>query len=218
MASLDARPSELGPVFVGREREMEWLFDRFRRPGAPIVISGPPGVGKTALLKQFLATARVRRPPLVLTMRYRPDESMIEISEKIDELYRDRNPPEIVAIDEAETLDERQLNIITGRVLNLKAVRTLIFVTRRQPKITRAEVLQLQPLSAADAQNMLQSLLGTDLPREEISRAVEAASGLPLALGLLAELVRGRDPQEIQRLLRGRSTISIGSSSFQKGN
>jgi hypothetical protein len=65
---------------------------------------------------------------------------------------------------------------------------------------------------------MLQSLLGTDLPREEISRAVEAASGLPLALGLLAELVRGRDPQEIQRLLRGRSTISIGSSSFQKGN
>jgi hypothetical protein len=128
---------------------MEWLFDRFRRPGAPIVISGPPGVGKTALLKQFLATARVRRPPLVLTTRYRPDESMIEISEKIDELYRDRNPPEIVAIDEAETLDERQLNIITGRVLNLKAVRTLIFVTRRQPKITRAEVLQLQPLSAA---------------------------------------------------------------------
>src|SRR5260221_14774252 len=149
----------------------------------------------------FVATSSVSRPPLVLTTRYRPDESMIEISEKIDELYRDRNPPEIVAIDEAETLDERQLNIITGRVLNLKAVRTLIFVTRRQPKITRAEVLQLQPLSAADAQNMLQSLLGTDLPREEISRAVEAASALPLALGLLAELVRGRDPRGCQRLL-----------------
>jgi len=196
-------PVGIKPLFFGREREMEWLFERFRRRGA-IVISGPAGVGKTTLLNQFLASARVRRPPIVLTARYGPgDNSMTEISARIDKLYRDRNPPEIVAIDEAETLDQRQLNIITDRVLNLKAVRSLIFVTRRQPEITGAEVLELQSLNAAGARDMLRSLLGRDLPPEDISRAVEVASGLPLALQLLAELVSGRDSQETRRLLQG---------------
>lgn len=199
----DWRPSELSPVFVGREKEMKWLIDRIRGHGELIVICGPAGVGKTALLSQFLASARVRRPPLVLTARFRSEAAMSEISERIEDLYRVPNVPEIVAIDDAESLDERQLNIITGHVLNLKAVRALIFVTRRQPEITRAEVLHLHSLSAADAREMLQGLLGADLSLGDIAPAVDAASGLPIALALLAKLMRGRDRQEIQRLLRG---------------
>lgn len=66
---------------------------------------------------------------------------MTEISAMIDELYREQNLPEIVVIDEGEALDERQLNSITSRVLNLKAIRTLIIVTRELLDITRGEVL-----------------------------------------------------------------------------
>lgn len=199
----DWGPSAHNPVFFGREREMEWLFDRFRGRRAPIIISGPPGVGKTALLNQFLASAEVRQPPLVMTARFGAVEAMVEIGARIDELYRERHPPEIVAIDEAEALDERQLNVIASRVLNLKAIRMLILVTRRLPDMTSGDVLQLQPLSPTDAQNMLRSLLGADLPADDIISAALAAAGLPFALRLLAELARGHDLEEIRRLFRG---------------
>ncbi|MBR0642671.1 restriction endonuclease [Plastoroseomonas hellenica] len=193
----------LDPTFFGRQREMDWLLDRARRRGAPIVITGVGGVGKTALLKQFLGTVLTSRPPLVWRPRNAPDQAMAEINIKIEELYRDRNVPEIVAIDEAETLSEADLNTITGRLLNLKAIRTLIFVSRRRPDISRAEVLEVQPLSATDAQEMMRSLLGADYPSSGLLGTVEAAAGLPLAVMLLAGLLRGKNPQEVARLLRG---------------
>ncbi len=160
----NGRP-EPNPIFFGRHKELEWLFDRFRRRGAPIVISGPPGVGKTKLLKQFLASVRTRRPPLAWTLRDRPDQLMVELTGRIEELYRERNVPEIVAIDEAETLSERDMNAVAGRLLNLKAIRTVVFATRRRPKISRAEILELGPLSTIDAQDMLKRgrPLGVDL-------------------------------------------------------
>ena len=191
--------------FLGRDRDMEWLFNHFRRRSisVPIVICGPPGVGKTTLLKQFLSDARMRRPPLVLTTHHRPDESLAEITARTNEFFRDRDPPEIVAIDDAEAFNEQQLNLITGRILNFKAVRLLIFVMRHKPDFARAKILQLQPLSSLDSENTLRNLLGTDFPAEIIQLAATVASGLPLALGLLAELIRTRAPHEINSLLRG---------------
>lgn len=136
-----------------------------------------------------------------MNVPYRTDDP--EINTRIEELYTLRNPPEIVAIDDADLLDDRRLNAIAGRVLNLKAIRALILVSRRQIDLRRAETLQIGPLDLADAHSMLRNLLGEDFPSEEITRAAEAAAGLPGALGLLAGLVRGRNPAEVQRLLRG---------------
>ncbi|MBY2935663.1 restriction endonuclease [Rhizobium leguminosarum] len=191
------------PAFSGRQRELEWLSERARGRGSPIVITGVGGVGKTTLLKQFLATVRTRRPPLVWTPRYNPDEAMGEISARIEELYRARDAPEIIAIDEAEAFGEKELNEITKRVLNFKAVRTLIFVSRQAPLISRAEVLRLEKLSDADVEGMLRHLLGADYPSSGLSGVAEIAGGNPLALTLLAELVKGRGPEEVAQLLRG---------------
>ena len=206
MANLDNwRAGDPSPMFFGRDREMDWLFSRFtgRYFGVPIVICGPPGIGKTTLLKQFLSSVRLRRPPLALTTQFRPEESLAEIYARSDEFYGDRYPPEIVAIDDAEVFDQQQLNSITHRVLNFKQVRALIFVTRRQPDFARANILQLQPLSMTDAQHMLRNLLGTESSPEDIRRAASIASGSPRALGLVAQLVRGREPHTIDRILRG---------------
>jgi hypothetical protein len=156
---------------------MEWLFDRFRRRGEPIIITGVGGVGKTALLKQFIGAVRTSRPPLVWTLRYGPGEALAEISARVDELYRDRNIPEIIAIDEAEALREEEFNEITHRVLNFKAVRMLIFVSRFAPRISRAKVLRLDPLDVADAAEMLRSLLGDELSREDMTKTIAAAGG-----------------------------------------
>jgi restriction system protein len=194
---------ELNPTFFGRQKELEWLFNRYRGRRTPIVISGAPGVGKTTLLKQFLASARARRPPLIWTLRSHPNEAMVELSARIAELYQEKNPPEIVAIDEAEVLAEREMNDVTDRLLNLKAIRTVIFATRRRPDLSRAEILELGLFTNTDAEEILKRLLGDALPEDAVAKAVATAGGLPLALSLLSKLLRGQDPQQIGQLLKG---------------
>lgn len=206
MANLDnwstIAPS---PTLFGRDRDLEWLVDRVRGRsfGVPIVICGRPGVGKTSLIRQFLYNVRLRRSSLTLTANSRPEESMAEIQARVDEFYRHRNPPGIVAIDDAEVFDEQQLRSITNRVLNFKAVRALIFVTRRCPDLAGAEILQLQALSVIDAQDILRDLLGIDFPSTKIRRAASIAAGNPRALVVIAQLARGRDPLEVDKLFRG---------------
>ena len=50
---------------------------------------------------------------------------------------------------------------------------------------------------------MLLSFLGSDFPLEKLHQAAAVAAGVPGAIGLLADLLRRRDPDEIDRLLRG---------------
>ncbi|MBB4239084.1 restriction endonuclease [Rhizobium esperanzae] len=199
----DGDHGTFNPVFFGRQREMEWLHDRSRTRQSPIVITGVPGVGKTTLIRQFLASVRTRRPPYIWTARYSSVEAMAEIRARIDELYRNRDIPEFIAIDEAEVFGERELDEITERILNFKAVRALIFATRHAPQISRAEVLHLGPLRPSDAHDMLRSLLGIERLPAQLADMAEAGAGLPLALAMLANLVRGRNLDEMRRLLRG---------------
>ena len=191
------------PALIGRNREMEWLFDRLGRRGETTVITGVGGVGKTTLLRQFIGSVRTSRPPLIWTPHYRSDEAMVEISTRIEELSHERNVPEIIAVDDSDTLQQDELNEIASRILNFKAVRMLIFVGRHLPEIARAKVMRLEPLSIGDAVEMLRTRLGTELPHADLVEMIEMAGGLPLALQLLANQIRGREPQEIIRLLRG---------------
>jgi hypothetical protein len=68
-----ARRREPRPTFVGRRDELARIADAFARSRrAPVVLAleGPSGIGKTALLAEFLAEVRERaEAPLVLTGR-----------------------------------------------------------------------------------------------------------------------------------------------------
>lgn len=190
-------------AFIGREREMDWLFDRYRDRAGVTTITGLGGVGKTALLQNFLRSVRTQRPPMVWSPRSTPDEARIEIIGRIDELYHDRHVPEIIAIDDADGLSSDDLSDVTHRILNFKAVRMLIFVARRLPELSRVKHLRLEELSDRDAHQMARRLLGNGISNEEAKEVAEAAGRLPLALTLLARQVRGCGIEEVAQLLRG---------------
>lgn len=190
-------------MLFGRNQDLEWLFDRFERGGDPAVLTGNGGMGKTALLRQFIGSVRTRHPPLLWTPRSRPGEAMNEILARIDDLRRNRDVPEIIAIDDADAFQSGELNVIAERLLNFKAVRMLVFAGRYVPELYRAKKLQLEPLREEDAVDLLRALLGDALPMTIISNVVNQAGGLPLALHLLANQIRGRAPEEIERLLSG---------------
>lgn len=195
----------LDGALVGRQAELQWLLDRFRRGRyqEAVVIAGPPGIGKTTLVHHYAAQVRTSREPLILASGYEPKEALARIDGWIEEQFRDKNAPEIVVIDDADAFDERQLNVITGRVLNFKAVRQLIFVRRTPPKSTRADVLNVGPLSRADADHLLTMLVGDRPPPDVRARAAEIGAGSPLALEQLAKLIVNRDPEESERLIQG---------------
>lgn len=206
MVNLDNwRTTPRPSAFVGRKSEIEWLFDRFRRRshGVSVVICGSAGIGKTSLLRQFLSQVRMRQAPLLIDAYRGPEEALAEINARTDEFFGEHPVPEIVAIDDADGFDNQQLSTIAGRVLNFKAVRMLIFVTRNRPDHARAEILELAPLSAVDSEDMLRNLLGNELAFEDIQRAANVATGLPLALDLIAQLLRGQSGGDVNRLLRG---------------
>jgi restriction system protein len=188
---------------IGRRNELNWLFERAQSRGKLVSISGSRGVGKTTLLNQFLAGIRTPVPPLLWTLRSPPNEALAELTARIDALYRERNIPEYIAIDDADVLPPAALNSIAGRILNLKTIRMLILASRQRPDISRADFLELGPMSGTDLEEMVKRLLGQNFRPEELAAAVSASAGLPSAVVLLGELARGRTQQEIAQLLKG---------------
>lgn len=194
---------QLQPVFLGRGREIEWLLNRYQDRGAATVITGIAGVGKTALLRMFFGLVKTSIPPIVWSAFGGVSDARSYIFERIDDLYRHANVPEIVAIDDAEVFGDWDLNEISSRILNLKRVRMLIFVSRQLPSSTNAEILHLQPLSASDTFELIRSLLGNAISESEITEFVNAAGGIPFAIKLLANQVLGKKSHEVRQILNG---------------
>ncbi|MCU0668485.1 MAG: AAA family ATPase [Myxococcota bacterium] len=83
----------VGP-FVGRDRELAWLRDAYERSrlGKPVVarVSGPSGIGKTALVERFLDEVGTANEVLILRARCRFQESVRfnAVDGIVDELSR----------------------------------------------------------------------------------------------------------------------------------
>jgi restriction system protein len=204
----------LNPAFIGRKRELEWLSyqsNRSRFDQHAIVITGPAGIGKTSLVTMFLAEPKAnRRPwvkpflPVVWSLNSTPNEAMVEITARIEELYEKghENRPSWVVIDNAEILTDDEMNVVTSRLLNMKAIERVLFATRRRPKISRAETLELGPLNSADIDEILRQISSSDISQEIRTAIANAAGGVPRKLKLLAEII-GRDPTNAVSLLKG---------------
>ena len=194
------------PTFVGRELELRWLYEPllnldFRQ--TPIFVTGVGGVGKTALLRQFLASRRISSTPLWLDLSSSADPEVL--NEFIDHLSKQRSGREfLVVLDGADALTDAELQNTVGRIFNFKLVRSLVIATRRTPNLDQGETLALTALSSGDAAQLLQKLSSTILSPEAVEKAIRSTHGFPLAVSLLVGLLANKDPDALAQVLSGR--------------
>ncbi len=63
------------PRFVGREEQLIWMervFSAHDQWNTPFVVTGPPGSGKTAMIKEFLAVRQNKEKGLWISLRSNP--------------------------------------------------------------------------------------------------------------------------------------------------
>jgi restriction system protein len=206
MANYDFQPS-LDQNFIGRDTELRWLNEAQSTRmgwGRPIIISGLGGIGKTALLKQFLAKG-FSLGRVVWFDADREPHADADLAKFISEVYSlEPRTQLIVVIDGAESLSDEQIKYTTERLFNLKAVRSVLLASRRTPNVGGTEVFELESLSSFDAARLLRAFLSIDLAPETIENAVRTAQGHPLAILLLAGILKSGRIGELPDLLDGR--------------
>ncbi len=193
-------------TFTGRQRELKWLDEHlFRRNNSfiPLVVHGPAGVGKTALVRYWLSTKRYSGSPLWLnTSDYNKDKLRNLIEE---DRHTHLESSLIVIIDADSPWNDQQYENVTREVFNYKAVSSLIFISRHSVNLKRYDELNLQPLDELDSIDLAFNLapnLALELSVEDFTDAAVASKGYPLALTLLLSLIRKDGAGSISDLLR----------------
>ena len=182
--------------FIGREAELKWLDDRlYRRSYShnPIVVTGLAGVGKTALIKQWFSTRRITYRPLWVNLEERLDDSVI------DEVVLQLREPSMshlfdsgitVVLDSTEYWSQPRIEAAVSRIFNYKIVSSVIIVSRQRLNFKRAEYLEIGELNHANADELLNGFLQSHLTADQFNQAFAATNGHPLALRMLAQLLK----------------------------
>lgn len=190
--------------FIGRKKELEWLDEHLYGRGhsfSPINISGLGGVGKTALVKQWFSSRRISYSPLWLDLSSNIDDSIIdnlviEIRKVSDERY-ERGGRLTVVIDGTDIWSQKKHEEVAGKIFNYKIVSSLVFISRKELKFPRGQHLSVYPLSNSSTGDLLRRLLSSELTDVQISQAIEASKGYPLALFILSKLIQGDNADSI---------------------
>lgn len=190
--------------FYGRFDELVLLDEYLIRrnpPFTPLIISGMPGVGKTALMKYWLETRRISDE--VLWVRLDPFNqatALDELLKHIDgrrERYS-RNEGFIVIVDDSEVWNNEELEKATNRIYNYKAVSSLVFIGRSSANLRRSEQIYLEALSQRDSLTFLEELTGTQLDENQLADLMKLSNGIPLAIELLKKIISVQDKRSPQ--------------------
>lgn len=95
----------------------------------------------------------------------------------------------VVVIDDSDYWTLKQHEEAVGRILNYKIVNSVIFTRRLPIQLRRSQTLELTPLSAATAEDLVKRILDIELPYDQVQRAILASKGNPLAISLLCEML-----------------------------
>jgi len=178
------------PNFFGRDEEIALLKMILTGGSRSVGVIGGPGMGKTALVRHFMARTPEMFPGGVAYERQVPTWSLEHAYHRT---AFDAVPPEpsVLVIDDAEALDPaaaRFLRQFTERHQNLRLI-----LTARDEHVFReagiVDVVKLGALSMADTSRFLREQFG-DLSFDTHKRLAQLAAGNPLVLALAARTIK----------------------------
>ncbi|HZM75289.1 MAG TPA: tetratricopeptide repeat protein [Candidatus Limnocylindrales bacterium] len=218
------------------------LLDNAEPSAAIAAISGPPGVGKTALAVRWARGAAERFPDGQLYVDLHGYDPMrpVSVNDAVAMLLRGLGMPrEAIAAEVDEraaqyrtALARRQMLIVLDNARDSEHVRMLLpgsslcrtLVTSRERlsgiiALSGARAMEVSPLRHDHSVQLLDALIGARAAREQdISDLAAACGGLPLALRVAAELATRRDESIISRLVAELSDVDRRLEVLMVGN
>jgi restriction system protein len=207
MAGESFIPPKISEIFIGRKRELDWLereVSERRYPGMPVVVTGVPGIGKTAVVAEFIRRFETRRQ--VIWIRCSEfEQAAPAFEEAMRSQIEDRSLREVVVVlDGADEISEEQLGTAFRRVVNYKRVRTVIVTSRNELKLRGESVLRLESLPEAESQSLIEDQFSNSvLSHESMLKVLGVANGHPLTISLIAKMARSLDPEQLRLVLDG---------------
>ncbi|MFG6196589.1 BTAD domain-containing putative transcriptional regulator [Nonomuraea sp. JJY05] len=215
--------------FVGRSEEIARLTERLApgdetSPGPLLIITGPPGVGKSALAAHVAHLAMNRFPDGQLYVNCRGATPELPALTPLDLLGRFLRalgvPPNAVPadLDEAAAawrsrLHDRRVLVLLDDAADLAQIRPLLsaslgntlLVTSRETMSWGEDAVQLElaRMSQAESATMLANLAGESrisADAGETARLVRLCDGLPLALRIAGARLAGRPDWSVSEL------------------
>jgi len=195
--------------FVGRQRELEWLFDhlilRRRGFGDAISVVGEPGIGKTALVAEFIERNSDEPKPIwfncVEWTQDRPNFREILDTREIERSYR---RGVTVVFDGADAIPQRTLLDLYSAAVNRKAVERVVITSRNEVELRRVEQLLLPRLPEIDMEALLREKLSfSNVDENSVLRIISTVRGNPEALSIVAMMAGTMSSEQLRRVLAG---------------
>jgi DNA-binding SARP family transcriptional activator/tetratricopeptide (TPR) repeat protein len=206
----EPRPHGDPPGLIGRDRaarELATLAADAEHRWCPVVVTGPPGIGKTALVDEFLAV--LDRPATIVRVQCDRRSAVIPLHPfrpLFAELFEgDTEPtaraiaaalcarwdgPPVLVVEDVDAADPSTLDVLTE--LPARLPRGLVLLTSRssQPFELGGDLvaaITLGPLDRAAARRLAAAVAGEQrLPLDTLNTIAERAGGVPLYVEALA--------------------------------
>lgn len=229
---------ELDPYMVGRDEETAWLADLVgSEQGRIIQVVGLGGLGKTSLVQQFIEDcsidiAEAGYCQVFGCSFYRADiaqfindlllavggTAAVRLPEQVEQIceYTKRHRV-LLILDGVETIidrDQRLRNPYLQRIIDgiLEGTGTVIFTTRvrvRGGVVEDASLIDIKPLSDGQILNFLDRWGLGALDASAKTRLIEITAGHPLALRILAGVLRGVPVEKAVSTIERSAVIDI---------
>ena len=222
------RPSRVEPFF-GRAAELEQLLNSLQ-PGCLVAVSGPPGIGKSALVTETLwQLAPNDSPPQIFPdgiIYYSfHDQPRTDITlEHIALTFGESLKPSPVDAAERALANRQALLVLDQADLadNLQGLLTIcgncgVLVISRQKQEIKAEQIALDPLPPDEGIQLLQAWGGWQAKDEPSNRKIcELVGGLPLAIRLAGQYMLKQSTSSTQYLAWLKKTLTANKAAAQQ--